>query len=128
MRRRTLLQALLSTVPAASLARVRLGAQVRDLTPEAIATLREVAATVLPASIGADRVSLIVDRFVAWTKDYEEGWRSRTATVIRASCSRGVTGAGLRRPAGGPGGGCARAAAASAASRSTCAARCWTTP
>lgn len=73
MRRRTLLQALLSTVPAASLARVRLGAQVRDLTPEAIATLREVAATVLPPSIGADRVSLVVDRFVAWTKDYEEG-------------------------------------------------------
>ncbi|MGE0462970.1 MAG: hypothetical protein AB7Q16_16525 [Vicinamibacterales bacterium] len=73
MRRRTLLQALASTLPALPLTRVRLAAQVRQLTPQAIAVLRDLAATVLPASIGADRVALITDRFVAWTRDYEEG-------------------------------------------------------
>lgn len=35
--------------------------------------LREIAATVLPASLGPDKVSLIVDRFLAWGRDYEEG-------------------------------------------------------
>jgi hypothetical protein len=46
---------------------------VRDLTPEAIGTLRTIGATVLPASLGADKVSLVVDRFTAWCRDYEEG-------------------------------------------------------
>ncbi len=73
MRRRTLLQALATTVPALPVVRVRLAAQVRAFTPEAVAVLRDVAATVLPASLGADRVSLIVDRFVAWGRGYEEG-------------------------------------------------------
>jgi hypothetical protein len=73
MRRRTLLQAILTTLPAIPLTRVRLAAQVRALTPEAIATLREVAATVLPASLGADKVALVTDRFIAWTRDYQEG-------------------------------------------------------
>ncbi|MDH4064222.1 MAG: hypothetical protein OEW19_07455 [Acidobacteriota bacterium] len=73
MRRRTLLQAIVSTLPALPLARVRLSAQVRELTPEAVAVLREVGAAVLPASLGEDRVSLIVDRFIAWAHAYEEG-------------------------------------------------------
>ena len=73
MRRRTLLQVLLSTFPTLPLARVRLGAQARELSPEALAFLRELGKTVLPASLGADRVSAIVDRFVAWMRDYEEG-------------------------------------------------------
>lgn len=73
MRRRTLLQALASTLPALPLTRVRLAAQVRQLTPDAVVVLRDVAATVLPASIGGDRVALVTERFVAWTKDYEEG-------------------------------------------------------
>jgi hypothetical protein len=73
MRRRTLLQALASTLPALPLTRVRLAAQVRELTPEAVAVLGEVAATVLPASLGAEKISLVADRFVAWTKGYEEG-------------------------------------------------------
>jgi hypothetical protein len=55
------------------LSRLRLAAQVRAFTPEAVAVLREIAATVLPASLGADRIALIVDRFVAWGRDYEEG-------------------------------------------------------
>lgn len=73
MRRRTLLHVLASSVPVLPLARVRLAAQVRSFTPEATTLLAEVARTVLPASLGPDRVSLIVDRFVAWGRDYEEG-------------------------------------------------------
>ena len=73
MRRRTLLQILASSVPVLPVTRVRLAARVRAFTPEAIAVLREVAATVLPPSIGRDKVSEIVDRFVAWGRDYEEG-------------------------------------------------------
>ena len=73
MRRRTLLQAIVSTLPALSFSRLRLNAQLRTLTPEAIATLGEIAATVLPASLGADKISLTADRFVAWTNGYQEG-------------------------------------------------------
>ena len=73
MKRRTLLQWIISTAPALSFTRVRLGAQARQLTPEAIATLRAVGATVLPASIGAGKVTATVDRFIEWTRDYQEG-------------------------------------------------------
>jgi hypothetical protein len=73
MRRRTLLQAIVTTLPALPFTRVRLNAQIRSLTPEAMATLQEVAATVLPASLGADKISLTADRFVAWTRGYQEG-------------------------------------------------------
>ena len=55
MRRRTLLQAIVTTLPALSFSRVRLNAQLRTLTPEAIATLHEIAPTVLPASLGTAR-------------------------------------------------------------------------
>jgi len=73
MRRRTLLQTIVSTLPVLPVTRVRLAAQVRQLTPDALGVLREIGATVLPASLGADRVSLIVDRFVTWAQAYEEG-------------------------------------------------------
>src|SRR4029079_9275028 len=73
MRRRKLLQALPSSLPGLSRHRATLAAQVRSFTPESVAVLREVSATVLPASLGADKVSLLVDRFLAWGKDYEEG-------------------------------------------------------
>jgi hypothetical protein len=72
MRRRTLLQAIAGTLPVIPIARVRLAAQVRSFTPESVATLRDVAATALPASLGADKVSLLADRFLAWGHDYEE--------------------------------------------------------
>jgi hypothetical protein len=49
-----------------------LWAQSRELTAEAIAMLHEIAPTVLPASIGAERVQSIVDGFVAWTRGYRE--------------------------------------------------------
>ena len=73
MRRRTLLQALAASVPVIPMTRVRLAAQIRTFTPESIDILREVAATVLPASLGPDKITLLVDRFLAWGGDYEEG-------------------------------------------------------
>jgi hypothetical protein len=77
MKRRTLLQWVISASAAAVVpfARVRAWAQPRDreLTLEAIAALHDIALTVLPASLGSDRIGAIVDRFVAWTRGYREG-------------------------------------------------------
>jgi hypothetical protein len=53
--------------------RLRLLAQPRDLTPEAVAMLHEIAGTVLPASLGAERVRGTVEKFVQWTRGYREG-------------------------------------------------------
>jgi hypothetical protein len=73
MRRRTLLQWIVSTTAALPLRSIRLLAQPRELTPEAIGTLYEIAATVLPESLGVTRVRATTDRFVAWTRGYREG-------------------------------------------------------
>jgi hypothetical protein len=73
MKRRTLLQWIAATAAILPFERLRLLAQPRELTPEAIATLREIAPTVLPASLGAARISATADRFVAWTRGYREG-------------------------------------------------------
>jgi hypothetical protein len=73
MQRRTLLQWLVSAAAVLPFERVRLLAQPRELTPDAIATLREIAPTLLPASLGPARISETVDRFVAWTRGYREG-------------------------------------------------------
>jgi hypothetical protein len=76
MKRRTLLQWLGGAAGAAAtmpLRAIRLFAQPRDLTPESVATLYEIAATVLPASLGAVRVRGIADKFVGWTRGYREG-------------------------------------------------------
>lgn len=73
MKRRTLLQraaAMLAFVP---VVRIRAFAQSRELTPEAIATLHDVAATVLPPSIGGAKIKDVADKFVAWTRGYREG-------------------------------------------------------
>src|SRR5712692_5318440 len=73
MLRRTLLQWAASAAAVLPFERVRLFAQPRDLTPDAIAVLRDIAPTVLPASLGSDRINAAVDRFVAWTRGYREG-------------------------------------------------------
>lgn len=73
MKRRTLLQwlaALPAIVPFQSL---RLFAQPRELTAEAIAELHEIAPTVLPSTLGDKRVRSVTDKFVAWTRGYREG-------------------------------------------------------
>ncbi len=85
MQRRTILQLLASAV-AVPVQRVRLWAQPREprlesaiaqssgeLDAAAIDMLHEVAPTVLPASIGAERINATVDRFAAWTRGYREG-------------------------------------------------------
>jgi hypothetical protein len=53
--------------------RLKLFAQPRELTPEAVATLRQIAPTVLPSSLGATRTAAVVDKFAAWTRGYREG-------------------------------------------------------
>ena len=73
MQRRTLLQWIASCAAVLPFQRVRLLAQPRELTPDAIATLHEIAPTVRPASLGAGRVRGTVDRFVQWTRGYREG-------------------------------------------------------
>jgi hypothetical protein len=73
VKRRTLLQWIAAASAVLPLERVRLFAQPRDLTPDAISLLHEVAATVLPSSIGEVRRRAAVDRFVQWTRGYREG-------------------------------------------------------
>jgi hypothetical protein len=73
MLRRTLLQWAASAAAILPFERVRLFAQPRDLTPDAIAVLRDIAPTVLPTSLGAARINTTVDAFVAWTTGYREG-------------------------------------------------------
>jgi len=73
MRRRSLLQWMASLAAALPLERVRLFAQPRELTPEAIGFMHELAPTVLPASIGTARIRQTVEQFVAWTRGYQEG-------------------------------------------------------
>jgi hypothetical protein len=72
MKRRTLLQWLASTAAIVPFERIRLLAQPRELSTGAIATLHEVAPTVLPSSLGAEGIRGTVDKFVAWTKGYQE--------------------------------------------------------
>src|SRR5262245_59422695 len=73
MNRRTLLQWLGGLAAVLPLERIRVFAQPRELTPAAIATLREIAPTVLPAELGAARINAVVDKFVVWTRGYREG-------------------------------------------------------
>jgi len=73
MKRRTLLQWMAAIPAIIPFQRLRVFAQPRDLTPDAVAMLRDIAPTVLPASLGAARVGATVDRFIAWTRGYREG-------------------------------------------------------
>jgi len=73
MKRRTLLQGFATVVASLPFARLKAFAEPRELTPEAVATLHEIAPTVLPASLGADRLKATVDKFAEWTRNYREG-------------------------------------------------------
>src|SRR5262249_46931656 len=73
MQRRTLLQWAASCAAVLPFQRLRLMAQPRELTPSAIATLHEISTTVLPASLGADRVRGTVHKFVQGTRGYSDG-------------------------------------------------------
>jgi hypothetical protein len=73
MKRRTLLQWAAALAGVLPFQRLKLFAQARELTPEAIAALHEIAPTVLPSALGNARTRVVVDRFVAWTRGYREG-------------------------------------------------------
>jgi hypothetical protein len=73
MKRRTLLQWTAALAGVLPFQRLKLFAQPRDLTPDAIAALHEIAPTVLPSTLGAARTRAVVERFVAWTRGYREG-------------------------------------------------------
>ena len=73
MQRRTLLQWMMSAAAILPFERLRLLAQPRELTPDAVATLREIAPSILPASLGSARIGDIVDKFIVWIRDYREG-------------------------------------------------------
>jgi hypothetical protein len=73
MKRRTLLQRAAAVMAMLPLHRIRIFAQPRELTPEAVATLHDVAVTVLPASLGAAKIRDVADKFVVWTRGYREG-------------------------------------------------------
>ena len=73
MRRRTLLQWVASCAAAVPFRPLRLLAQPRELTTDAIAMLHQIAPTVLPASLGAAQLRGVVDKFVQWTRGYREG-------------------------------------------------------
>jgi hypothetical protein len=73
MKRRTLLQWMTAIAAMLPIERLRLFAQPRELTPEAVATLHEIAATVLPASLGPAQIRDTADKFVVWTRGYREG-------------------------------------------------------
>jgi hypothetical protein len=73
MKRRTLLQWTAAVAAILPFERLRVLAQPRELTPQSIATLHDIAPTVLPSALGAARVRATVDKFVAWTRAYREG-------------------------------------------------------
>lgn len=73
MRRRTLLKWLASMAAVLRLERLQLWAQPRELSDGDVATLHEIAPTVLPSSLGLARIRDLVDRFATRTRDYREG-------------------------------------------------------
>jgi hypothetical protein len=73
MKRRTLIQWIAALPAVLPFRHLRVFAQPRELTPEAVAFLHEIAPTVLPASIGAAKLRTEVEKFVIWTRGYREG-------------------------------------------------------
>ena len=71
MKRRRLLQWLGSAAASWPLLRVQLRAD--ELPADQVTVLRDVAATVLPASIGSKGQNDAVDNFLRWIRDYKEG-------------------------------------------------------
>src|SRR6185503_15441507 len=71
MKRRRAIQTLAAAAAGLPLLRVSLGAE--ELTPDKIFVLRDVAATVLPASIGPKGQEDAVGNFLKWLREYKEG-------------------------------------------------------
>lgn len=73
MRRRTLIQAALGLVAALPFRGVRVWAQTAAFPGAREDTLNELAATVLPASLGRAKTDAIAAQFVQWVRDYRPG-------------------------------------------------------
>jgi hypothetical protein len=71
MKRRRALQTLATAAAALPLLRIPLDAQ--ELSSEQVFLLRDVAATVLPSSIGRKGQDEAVDDFLRWISDYKDG-------------------------------------------------------
>jgi hypothetical protein len=71
MKRRRALQTLATAAAALPLLRIPLDAQ--ELSSEQVFLLRDVAATVLPSSIGRKGQDEAVDDFLRWIRDYKDG-------------------------------------------------------
>ena len=73
MKRRTLLQWTAALAGILPFQRLKLLAQPRELTPEAIAALHQIAPTVLPSALGGPRTRTVVEGFAVWARNYREG-------------------------------------------------------
>jgi hypothetical protein len=73
MKRRTLLGWFAAMPALLRFDSLRVFAQPRELTPDAIAVLHDIAPTVLPTTLGDKGVRSVTDKFVAWTRGYREG-------------------------------------------------------
>lgn len=71
MKRRRAIQTLAAAAAGLPLLRVSLGAE--ELTPDKIFVLRDVAATVLPSSIGPKGQDEAVGSFLTWLREYQAG-------------------------------------------------------
>lgn len=71
MKRRRAIQSLMTAAAGLPLLRVQLDAE--ELTPDMIFVLRDVAATVLPSTIGSKGQQDAVGEFLKWLRDYKEG-------------------------------------------------------
>jgi hypothetical protein len=93
MKRRTLFQSLAALLLARRFGGLTLRAQrATELSASEVATLRALAEVTLPESIGVDGRDIVVERFVAWVKNYREG----------ADMGHGYGASTLRRPSGPP--------------------------
>jgi hypothetical protein len=70
MRRRALIQTLIASLP---LRGVRLWAQTATFPGTREAALKELAVTVLPASLGRAGTDAIVQQFIRWVREYRAG-------------------------------------------------------
>lgn len=71
MKRREALKTLITSAAAVPLIRVELRAD--ELPADQVSVLRDVAATVLPSSIGSKGQNDAVDNFLRWIREYREG-------------------------------------------------------
>jgi len=73
MKRRTLLKGMAGAAASLPVLSSPLLAQPQQLDGDSISLLHEIATTVLLSSLGDVRRRAVVDRFVAWTRGYQEG-------------------------------------------------------